>query len=279
MRPVAAGADGDAAAGFAAGGTGRGRAAAVTDRRLSLARAELTLLLRNRTALFFTFAVPGLFTVAARGAVADLDLSGTGLSTGTVLVPASFGFVLLLAVYATLVLTYTARREERVLQRLRAGEPGAAEILLGAALPALALAVAQTALLAVAGTAAFHLAAPAAPVLLAAGLLSGLALTAVAAAATSTVTRSAESAQVTALPLVLVSFVGSEVFVPLAGWSATAREVCAWLPMSPVMELLRGGWTGDLGAGGAVRALAVAWAWTALAAWTVRAGFRWEPRR
>lgn len=39
------------------------------------------------------------------------------------------------------------------------------------------------------------------------------------------------------------------------------------------------GWTGGMGAGEALTALATAAAWTALAGWTVRWRFPWEPQR
>ncbi|AXK34837.1 ABC transporter permease [Streptomyces armeniacus] len=259
-----------------AAGTARTTAAG---RLRALGRAELTLLVRNRTALFSALAIPVLLTVTTRGLVEEMDLSGTGLSVGTVLLPGSMGFVLLFAVYSNMVGTYTARREELVLKRLRTGEPGDTEILLGAALPTIVIAVTQCVLLAVGGAILLDLSAPGAPVLLVAGLLLGLALTVAAAAASTIVTRSTEAAQMTPLPLMMVSFVFSEVFVPLDGMPDTVAAVAAWLPMSPVMELLRGGWTGDLGAAEALRALVVAGAWTALALWAVRKRFRWEPRR
>ncbi|MEU5643126.1 hypothetical protein [Streptomyces milbemycinicus] len=50
-------------------------------------------------------------------------------------------------------------------------------------------------------------------------------------------------------------------------------------PLTPVIDLVRAGWTGGMGAGETLQALATAAAWTALAGWTVRRRFPWEPRR
>lgn len=251
----------------------------VPGRMQSLARAELTLLLRNRTAVFSALAIPLALTVAAKTWVEQMDLSGTGLSVGTVLLPGAMGFVLLFAVYSTMVGTYVARREELVLKRLRTGEPGDAEILVGAALPTLVIGVTQCVLLAVGGALLLDLSTPGAPGLLVAGLLLGLALMVAAAAATSVVTRSTEAAQMTPMPLMMTSFLLSEVLVPLDDMPDRLAAVCALLPMSPIMEMLRGGWTGDLGTGESLRALVIAAAWTALAAWAIRTRFQWEPRR
>ncbi|MCF6523593.1 ABC transporter permease [Streptomyces sp. JJ36] len=251
----------------------------VTGRLRALGRAELTLLVRNRTALFSALVIPIALTFAVRSVVADMDLSGTGLSTGTVLLPGAIGFVLLFAVYANLVGTYVVRREELVLKRLRTGEPGDAEILAGAALPAVVIALAQCVLLVVGGAALLDLAAPESPELLVLGLLLGLAFTAIAAAATAAFTGSAEGAQLTPMPLMMVSFILCGVFVPLDLLPDGVAAVAEWLPVTPVMELLRGGWTGGTDGGEALQALGVAVAWTALAGWVVRKRFRWEPRR
>jgi ABC-2 type transport system permease protein len=254
--------------------------AGTTLRRLrALGRAELTLLVRNRTALFTALAIPVLLTLATSGVTSDMDLDGTGLSVGTVMLPASIGFVLLFAVYSNLVAAYVVRREELVLKRLRTGEPGDAEILAGTALPSVVIAPAQCLLLGAGGAVLLDLAPPKAPELLVVGVLLGLALTVVAAAATSAFTATAEAAQMTPMPLMLVSFILSGVLVPLETFPETLATAAGFLPFTPVMELVRSGWTGHLSGGETLRAVGVAVVWTALAAWVVRRRFRWEPRR
>ncbi|EST37635.1 hypothetical protein N566_11950 [Streptomycetaceae bacterium MP113-05] len=249
-------------------------------RRLrALGRAELTLLVRNRTALFTALVIPVALTVATRGAVSDLDLAGQGLSAGEVMLPGAIGFVLLFAVYSNLVGTYVVRREELVLKRLRTGEPTDGEILAGSALPYVVIALAQCLLLAAGGAALLDLSPPQSPGLLALGLLLGLALTALAGAVTASFTGTAEAAQMTPMPLMLVSFILSGVLVPLETFPEPVATAAGYLPFTPVMELVRGGWTGAPDAGETLRAVAVAVAWTGLCAWGVRRRFRWEPRR
>jgi ABC-2 type transport system permease protein len=107
----------------------------------------------------------------------------------------------------------------------------------------------------------------------------GLVMCAALAAVTATVTRTVESAQVTTMPMVLVSMTGSGVTVPLELLPDRLASVCELLPLSPVITLVRGGWTGNLSAYEALGALATALAWTVPAVFAVQRWFRWEPRR
>lgn len=262
-------------AGTADGPSGASTAAG---RLRALGRAELTLLVRNKAALFTALVLPVALTFMVRTVVADMDLSGTGLSVGTVLLPGSLGFVLLFAVYVNLVGTYVVRREELVLKRFRSGELSDAEVLAGAALPSVVIGLAQCVLLAAGGAAALDLSAPGSPWWLALGLLLGMPMMVAAAALTASFTASAEGAQMTPMPLLLVSFGFCGVIAPPEILPDRMAQITSALPFSPLMQLLRGGWTG-LDTGEALRSVALAAAWTLVAAWFARKRFRWEPRR
>ncbi|WP_320774738.1 ABC transporter permease [Streptomyces sp. CRN 30] len=248
-------------------------------RMVSLARAELTLLGRNKGTLFAAVFVPLVLPVSVRSAAKELDLAGAGLTTGTVVLPAAIGFSLLFAVYSALVGVFVVRREELVLKRLRTGELRDVEILGGASLPALLTGLVQCLLLVAGCTLLLDLSAPAAPHLAVIGVLLGLVMCAGLAAATASYTKTGESAQVTPLPLMFVSMIGSGTFVPLELLPDKVAAVCELLPLTPVITLVRGAWTGDLSGGEQLAALATAVAWTALAVFAVRRWFRWEPRR
>ncbi len=247
-------------------------------RLAAVGRAELTLLWRSKLVLFGALVTPAGFAFATRSAVAEMDLSDTGLTAATVVLPSAVVFALLFVVYANLVIVYVARREELVLKRLRTGLLDDRELLAGAALPALCVALAQCLVLAATVGLAMDAPAPQAPLAAVLGVLLGMAMLTVLAAATAAATKSAESAQLTSMPLLLVSMFGSGLFVPFEVLPDSLAEIARRLPLSPVVELVRGGWTGELGAGGTVEALAVAVAWTAAGAWAVRRWFRWEPR-
>ncbi|MFG2359222.1 ABC transporter permease [Streptomyces sp. NPDC048521] len=251
-----------------------------TARRLrALARAELALLGRNRGVVLTALAVPLALPFSMRPALDELDLEKAGLSIGTVLLTTAIGFSFLFAVYTSLVSAYVARREELVLKRLRTGELSDGEILIGTALPATALGLAQAVVLCAGCAALLHTGAPKAPYLLLPGLLAGLAVSAALAALTASFTRTAESAHVTALPLVFVSMAGSGIAVPTEVMPDLLASVCELLPLSPAIRLVRAGWTGQLSAYEALGALATALAWTIVAVFAVRRWFRWEPRR
>jgi ABC-2 type transport system permease protein len=245
----------------------------------ALARAELTLLGRSRGTLFAAMFVPLLLPFSVREAAKGMDLAEAGLSLGTVVLPASIGFSLLYAVYATLVSVYTARREELVLKRLRTGELKDAEILAGAALPAVATGIAQSLVLAVGCAVLLDVGAPEAPHLAVLGLLLGLVVCASLGAVTASFTRSVESAQVTTLPVVFLSMLFSGMFVPLEVLPDRVASVCELLPLTPVITLLRGGWTGELSAYEVIGPVLTGLAWTVLGVLAVRRWFRWEPRR
>lgn len=249
-----------------------------TGRMTALARAELTLLGRNKGTLFAALFVPLVLPVSVWSASKEMDLDGAGLTTGTLVLPAAIGFSLLFAVYSALVGVFVVRREELVLKRLRTGELRDIEILGGSALPALLSGLAQCVLLAVGCFALLDLSAPSALHLTVLGVLLGLVMCAALAAVTASYTRTGESAQVTPLPFMFVSMLGSGMFVPLELFPDKLASVCELLPLTPVITLVRGGWTGDLSGAETLGAVVTAVAWTAVAVFAVRRRFRWEPR-
>ncbi len=200
----------------------------------ALGRAELALLGRNRSAVVTALLVPLALPFSVRPAVDQMDLKGEGLTVGAVMLTAAIGFSLLFAVYSSLVSAFVARREELVLKRLlRTGELGDPEILAGTALPSVLLGLVQSMLLAVACTLLLDAGAPAMPQLVVLGLLFGLFLCAALAALTASVTRTAESAQVTALPVLFASMLGSGIIIPLQLLPDRVADVCQFLPLSP----------------------------------------------
>ncbi|KUN81669.1 ABC transporter permease [Streptomyces griseoruber] len=245
----------------------------------ALARAELTLLGRSRSTLLSAVLMPLALPFSFRPLIDDMDVQDVGLTTGLVLLPAAIGFSLLFGVYSALTAIYTVRREELVLKRLRTGELRDTEILGGTALPVLVTGLVQSLVLVAASTAVLDMPAPKAPQLAVLGLLLGLALCAALGALTAALTRTVESAQVTPLPFVLASMMGSGVTVPLEMLPDRVASICELLPLSPAITLVRGGWTGDLSAYEALGPISTGLAWTVLAVFAVRRWFRWEPRR
>ncbi|MER7882901.1 ABC transporter permease [Streptomyces fimicarius] len=248
-------------------------------RRLNaLARAELILLIRNRSAIFVALVLPIVMIFSIRASLEQIDLAGTGLSVAGAALTGGIGIVLVQVVYMNLVTGYVTRREELVLKRLRTGEVTDREILISTALPSVALAVIQSVLLVVAGAIAFDLSAPKRPELFLLGLLAGFVMMSALAAATSAATRTVQTSQITTLPLFFISLFASGIIVPLGVFPEKLAAVFELLPLTGVMTLVRHGWLGGVETGDLLTAAVAALAWTAFAVFAVRRWFRWDPR-
>ncbi|WP_229070312.1 ABC transporter permease [Actinoplanes sp. DH11] len=248
--------------------------------------AELRLFGRNRSAMFSAFAMP-LLIAAAVASSGITDESGT---TATALLLTSLlGYVLLAAVYYNLVTTYVSRREELVLKRLRAGELSDGAILTGIAAPMVVVAAAQMVVFTAAGAILLGVPVPVNAPLMLAGVAGGAVLFVLLAAASTPFTRTAESAQVTTLPVLLGCLLGSMLYPVLDDAPAVVSGMLRALPLSPVVDLMRLGWlgtTGDAPPAGFVEVLGDALlpagimaAWIVAGLLVVRRSFRWEPRR
>jgi ABC-2 type transport system permease protein len=251
----------------------------------SLSAAEMRLLFRNKTAVFSAFVLP----IGMVGLLAGVKIDGGRLSTNAFVMTSLLGFVLLAAVYYNLVTTYVSRREELVLKRLRAGELTDREILAGVAVPAIVVAVLQCLLAAVAGALWLGLPVPVNALLLVLAVLGGTVVFVLLAAASAAFTRTAEMAQVTTLPVLMACLLGSGVILPLTELPASVADVLRALPLTPVVDLMRLGWSGTAGVDApadfagvlepALAPLGLLAAWLVLGTLAVKRWFRWEPRR
>ncbi|MEL7976429.1 ABC transporter permease [Isoptericola sp. F-RaC21] len=253
----------------------------------ALARAELLLLVRNRTALFNALALPplsvGLF--AAVGNLGD-DASGAG---GAVLLNLLTFMALAFVVYYNLTVAFVARREELVLKRYLVGECSRAEILVGTAVPAVVVALAQTVLGIVAVSVFLEPPAFTNPLLMLVAVLGGAAMLTLLAAATSGLSRTVESAQLTTLPLLIVAIPFAGLFGGPGAGNGVLDTIGTFTPLRPITDLMllgAGGIDGDGQVltfaetfGAAAVPVAVLAAWTALGVLAARRWMRWEPRR
>ncbi|WP_165367542.1 ABC transporter permease [Phytoactinopolyspora endophytica] len=262
----------------------RTRAAARRIRALS--RAELRLLVRNKTAMITALAMPVLLVVSVFGSVGDT--AEEHMELGSFIVVSLIGFALLFVVYYNLVTAYVARREDLVLKRLRTSEATDIEILTGTAVPGLAIALGQVLVAVVAAVALLDLGAPVNPLLVMIAFLGGAAVFVLLAAASTAFTRTAETAQVSTLPVVMVSMVLSGSLVPIDVYPDAVQNAAQYLPLSPVVELTRLGLEGTADGSApvgfadtfveALAPSAILLAWLYLGVYAARRWFRWEPR-
>jgi ABC-2 type transport system permease protein len=235
----------------------------------SLATAETRLLLRNRTALVNSVVLP-LLLVAV---VPVLGLGDGDTPLGPLLMQASVGITLIYLTYYNLVTTYVARREDLVLQRMRTGELSDGEVLTATAVPTLLVTVGQLVVVTAGVVALGEWTAPVQPLLVAFGVVAGLVLMVLLAIASTGFTRTAESAQITTLPIVLVSTALSGMFFPLSALPEWLSGIARFLPVTPVVDLLHLGFSGTTWEGDPVGDVSV-WTWAVfpagvLVAWIV----------
>ncbi|GAA2019955.1 ABC transporter permease [Nocardioides kribbensis] len=261
----------------AAGGSGRG---AGVRRVRGLARANATLMTRNRLTLLYAVVLPVLPLV--------LLLTGPrgDVAVGAATVVTALMMTLLFPVYYNLLSQFVTRRDELVLKRLRTGETRDAEILVALALPGLVVAV-TVSLVTVVVALALGAPAPVNPVLYAGAVLLGALMSVALAYWTAAWTRNAEAAQMTSLPVILLLVVGQVA----VGFPDSVQRWTDWTPGAALTALVRIGWFGlDDGSTTPSLDLADTWSvglqpvlvlvlWTAVGLDLARRSLRWEPQR
>jgi len=261
------------------------RRASAAARVRSLGRAELLLLVRNRTTLFNALALApatvGFLAWIGAGSAPGLGDGAQG--TATFLLTTLVAIALVLVVYYNLTTTLVARREELVLKRLLTGEVSPTEIVVACATPAVAIVLAQLVLGAVAVAIWFTVPSVANPLWLVLGIGGGTVVFVLLAVVSSGLTRTVESAQLTTLPVIMVTMVLSGFTVPLDGLPDVVETVASWTPMYPVVALIEAGLGAepgtDLSLSGLGQPLLCLTLWIVNGAWAARRWMRWEPRR
>ncbi|MEU5694952.1 ABC transporter permease [Actinosynnema sp. NPDC020468] len=229
----------------------------------SLARVELLLLLRNRSAALLALVVPLVMGVFVATSV------GSGEREWTAALTLQLVFALGFTVYLTVTTSLTARRQDLYLKRLRTGAAPDLVVLVGVVLPAVLLGLAQCALLL---GVAFALDAPfpPRPDLLVLGVVAAALGCAAVGVATSGFTASAELAQVTTLPYTAAMLGGGL-------WALSRPDAKPLvLPGGALADLVRAAWGGSTDH--ALLAVGSLLAWAAVGAWVAGRHFRWDRR-
>jgi ABC-2 type transport system permease protein len=252
-------------------------------RAAGLTRWNLTLLVRNKLAAFYAVVMPllplGLLLTGDRG---DPSIGASAIST-MLLVAGLF------PVYYNVLSQFVNRRDELVLKRMRTGEARDSELLLSIAAPGILSSLLVLAV-AVPVAAALGQALPVNPLVYAAMALGAVAMFTAFAYWTAAWTRNAEAAQLTSLPVILVTSAGP-LGISIPGMSDTLREILAATPGGSMAELVRVGWFGFDGPEATRTTLSftdalaqagppllVMAAWIAIAVALAKRSMRWEPR-
>lgn len=242
-----------------------------TSRVLALAGVETRLVLRNRTLLVSSLIVPlflGVFWL--------LTFNRDG-GAGAVLA-LQVAVALGMGLYVSATQTLVARRQSKVLKRLRTTGLTDGGLIAAVIAPSVVIALGQLVIFAVIDV-VIGLPIATDPLALAFVVIGGLALTVGAAVATSVVTPSAERAQITTLPLTFL-LLGAAIamsFLPMEGWFRAVLIV----PGAGLGVLARYAVEGGMWADGTLTGLLPMVAtllWAGALVRFARKRFRWDPR-
>ncbi|MBE2320968.1 ABC transporter permease [Solirubrobacter sp. CPCC 204708] len=252
-------------------------------RTANLTRWNVVLLSRNRLAFFYAAVFPLLpLALLFTGDRGDEALGARTITTG-------FLVASLFTIYYNVLSQFVNRRDELVLKRMRTGEAREVELLVSIAMPG-ALSTLLVATIVVPLAAALGQPLPVNPLLYAVLVVLVIATFSAFAFWTAAWTRSAESAQLTSLPLILLASVGP-MTSSIPGMSDALRELLSLTPGAAMSDLIRVGWFGldgpdatattlsfaETGSQAAEPLLVLA-AWTVIALALARRSIRWEPR-
>lgn len=239
---------------------------------ITLLRMEMLLLRRNWTAAAIALVTPLVFGFLLARGFGDDDVSGIAG------VAAAIGMAAAFVVHHHLTAVFATRRQEGVLQRLRAGIPTDRTIGVGIALGGAAVFAAQAVGF---GVLVLGQPWPAHPLTVLVGLVGVTAVLAALAAALSGLTRTSEAALLTTLPTVTLMLATPGVIVPAAHVGALPYAIGWSTPLGAATALLREGWLGGPGTSlfDALPAAGVLLGWLAAALLLASRFMRWAPRR
>ncbi|HCT15777.1 ABC transporter permease [Corynebacterium nuruki] len=218
-----------------------GAASRIVSRVTALARSETLQFLRNRTLLINAAVFPLGFGLAMFFVTKAADGS-TVTDAAAMALEYFLVFALIFVQYYTVLSMVTTRRDEGVMKRLRTGEARDAEILGAFSFPGGVLTVLLTVVMVVV---LIVLGAPGPvnvlPVIV--GVLLGLAVCTGLALLTSGMTKNAEAAQITSLPVMVLMFASMGSIRQM--FPDQVNDIIGRTPFALVFDLSEYGWTGS----------------------------------
>lgn len=239
---------------------------------IQLSIVELRLLLRRRITAFSVVVVPlALAALTLFGQRPD-DTAAWGKLLAT-----NYLLLTMLSAYLVSLTVFTARRQSRVLKRLRTTELPDAAIFAGVLAPVVVVGLAQTVAYLV-FCVATGAPAPSSPVPVVVGVVLGVAVATAAGVATACLTRTVEATQLTGTPLLVAALAG--MFLTSSASPAVAAIGLA-MPLAGPADLVARGWAAGVSVGEVPVVpldLASVVLWLAVAGVVFQRTFRWEPR-
>ena len=245
-------------------------------------RADLRSYVRNRHTVFWTLAMPILFLLIF-GAVfehQDVAVQGGQLSEPIYYVPGIIAFGIIASTFSNLVVSVVRYREAGIYKRRRATPVSAGTIIAARALVAALSALAITGVLLGIGWLAF---AASIPTRTATAFLVDVVVGAVVFSclgfAIASVIRNADSAQPTALAIILPLSMASGIFIPILELPSWLIDVSKVFPVHALADALLSVYnTHGAGTGFNLTDLLILVAWGAAAVVVALRRFSWLPR-
>lgn len=245
----------------------------------ALVMGEITLVRRNVTQVFYALIFPVLlpFMFLAVMPAEDLPADQRALAMGSLLA----GSIIVgstMASFYTAVSALVNRREEGVLQRMQAGEVSDATIAISIFTPGAVMALLTSCLLfgVLEWVVGFYVSVNV--WLVAVGAIFALLVCMAFSLITANYTRTAESAQVTAVPFMLIAMAGTMATVVTKETSQVLYWIVNALPTAPVTHLIVEGVSLSVDWAIVARSLALATAWIVLAGAWGWINLRWVKR-
>jgi ABC-2 type transport system permease protein len=236
-------------------------------------RLERRMFWRNPTAAFFSFFLPLLFLALFGAIFSDQQ------EVLDIIVPGIAGMSVMSTTFSALAMNITFLREQGVLKRMRGTPLPSGAYLGGVAANAVTNAFVQMALVIVAGRVFFGIGWPQDWAALVVFLVAGVACLASLGVAWSHVIPNFDAApayvNIVYLPVIFIS----GVFYDVDNAPEFLRDLAQVLPLTHIIDGLRGAMVTGAGVADNLSALAVIGLWTAIGVTVAIRGFSWESRR
>lgn len=247
----------------------------------ALLGGEITQLRRNSTQLYYTVLTPPVMLLP----ILSFDwIPKERVGTFAILGVTLMALIFTVYYWATTVLV--TRRESRVLLRFLTGETTKTDILIGIISPAFLITIAQVVL--TGGVLAYLGVLPPMPAvhLTIVGLILAIVLFGALAVLTAAWTRTSESAQMTTMPVLFITLLGTGLVIPFSVMPDKITTVLSFTPLVAIPELISLGMQGTSMLGGdvtnvhaaALQPIAVLLVWTVVMVIAAVRYMRWHPR-
>lgn len=244
----------------------------------SLVTGEAKLLNRNSVQLMYSMIFPLLIPILFTTLNDDQTLEVLGPMLGPFIIAISVITGVTMASYYTGVSALVNRREEAVLQRMRVGEVSDSMILAAISAPSAILAIIVSIGVIAISVSRLNIGAPEHIWLIPIALIGVLAVSIVFAWLTASFTRTAESAQITSVPYLLIAMGGAIVVLMGEDMPTALYWALNLQPTAPVAHLLDQAWSTDLDWDLIGKSVGFLAAWTLIIGSVSRKRLRWSPR-